>query len=831
MIPPEPSRAGNLRVWNLEDDDAMDRTFPALRHGPDPRARCLASGFAGATRPERPSAALRATIAAAVAVSLAGCAAVRPATRPYPTLAQYSDGASTLASAVSSALYSRDKAALEKLWSAGATVRLATAPSAPEFESPSSLKIERFAAAPSAVSRDDALRALLERREAFIGVVHDDTRLIGASARGDRREIRIHRRFAGPAHDGPRQEESWWTWQIVRRPDTPAGWEITSAVEERRVAVTAHQPLFRQVYPEDGAPNWKASTTRADARRSLAVPGLHDTGGVAVLNDCIDRKPCLLIGGGEGIAALVAGDEYEYENRATLLRLGAITGEVKSILAGDFDNNGLPDLLVTFDRAPARILQGQRYLQPGGENEERMEYLAFQEATQGSGLEGLIGPLRSAVALDADRDGRLDLYVVEYGDTTKTGPSIDGRNGQPNHLFRNVTEPGSPIRFEEIGRASGTDDTGWGLAAAAADYDGDGRMDLFVANDFGRDVLYRNVTPAKGAIRFEDVTHRAQVEDAGGSGACWGDYDGDGDLDLFVSRDGFDERWILADPSFPRPAERGVAARLTRALSERLRGGVLYRNEVATSGRFTRVSDSAGVADAGWAWGAAWLDADGDGRLDLAVANGMLSGKGGAGREIDLWNETSAGWADYSKGDWKIDFGEDGITGPQAERLFINLGDGTFADAGYVGGFDTTADLRGLVAADITADAAPDLVGAAFLDSPVIYQNTNAGNPGRVRVRLEGTGSNWDAAGAIVKLTAGGRTQTRVVAAGGSFLSDGGRYVDFGYGTAGEIDTVEVIWPSGLRSVLDKPTADRRTIDVTEPASPGGLPPPATGKP
>jgi hypothetical protein len=213
-----------------------------------------------------------------------------------------------------------------------------------------------------------------------------------------------------------------------------------------------------------------------------------------------------------------------------------------------------------------------------------------------------------------------------------------------------------------------------------------------------------------------------------------------------VSRDDFEEWWILADPRFPRPRTKSAASRLPRALGDGVRS-VLYRNDGPKSGHFTRIEDSA-VSDAGRAWGAAWLDADADGRVDLAVANGLLSGRGGPSREVDLWNETSAGWTDFSKGDWKIDLGEDGITGPQPERLFINLGDGTFADAGYVGGFDTTADLRGLVAADITADAAPDLVGAAFLDSPVIYVNTNAGNPGRVRIRLDGTGSNWDAAAA-----------------------------------------------------------------------------------
>ena len=84
-------------------------------------------------------------------------------------------------------------------------------------------------------------------------------------------------------------------------------------------------------------------------------------------------------------------------------------------------------------------------------------------------------------------------------------------------------------------------------------------------------------------------------------------------------------------------------------------------------------------------------------------------------------------------------------------------------------------------------------------------------------MRLEGTRSNWDAAGAVVRLTAGGVTQTRLVSAGTSFLSDGGRTVDFGYGAAKEIDRVEVLWPSGQKSVVEKPVPQRRTIDMTEP--------------
>ena len=100
----------------------------------------------------------------------------------------------------------------------------------------------------------------------------------------------------------------------------------------------------------------------------------------------------------------------------------------------------------------------------------------------------------------------------------------------------------------------------------------------------------------------------------------------------------------------------------------------------------------------------------------------------------------------------------------------------------------------------------------------MIFENTHAGGTQRVRVQLEGTASNWDAVGALVRLTAGGRTQTRQVAAGGSYLSDPGRMLDFGLGKEAEIDRVEVLWPSGQKTVLDHPEPTRgRIIVVTEP--------------
>ena len=212
--------------------------------------------------------------------------------------------------------------------------------------------------------------------------------------------------------------------------------------------------------------------------------------------------------------------------------------------------------------------------------------------------------------LDFDGDGWPDIYLPQGGDFAQRGQ----QTRRLDQLFRNLAGTG----FENVTGQSGLVGNGFGQGATVGDFNADGFPDLYVANDYGRNCLYRN-----DGGRFTDVAATAGVEDiAAGMSVSWCDYNGDGRPDLYVGNmfSSAGER-IAYQRRFQSEADQAVR----RQFQRHARGNTLFEN--VGDGTFRDVSVERDVTMGRWAWGSPFADINNDGRPDLLVANGYITGE------------------------------------------------------------------------------------------------------------------------------------------------------------------------------------------------------------
>ncbi len=410
------------------------------------------------------------------------------------------------------------------------------------------------------------------------------------------------------------------------------------------------------------------------------------------------------------------------------------------VAVGDYNNDGFPDILVT-------CVGQNRLFRNTGKG-------TFVDVTTPSGLGKREGFSTSALWFDYDRDGLLDLFVCNY---VKWSPehdvfcSLDGKHksyctpeayrGETCWLFHNRGDG----TFEDVTAASGIfDSSSKSLGVAFIDDDRDGWPDLLVANDTQPNKLYRNQRNGK----FKDVAVEAGLafSDEGKARAGMG-------VDV-------------AD--FENSGSPGVA--ITNFDNEMIG---LYR---ATGKGFEDIAAQTGVGVAtrnSLGFGCTFLDVNLDGWLDLAVANG----------HIDETVRNIRGNVGYA----------------QPPQLFLNGGKAGFHDvAAEIGsGFDQPKVGRGLAYGDFDRDGDLDLLLTTNNGPAYLYRNDQLAGNRSIRFHLVGTKSNRDGIGAVVHITAGGITQSRVVKGGSSYLSQSELPVTFGLEKRDRIDRVMIDWPSG----------------------------------
>jgi hypothetical protein len=271
-------------------------------------------------------------------------------------------------------------------------------------------------------------------------------------------------------------------------------------------------------------------------------------------------------------------------------------------LALDYDNDGDQDVFIS--AVGAQVLLENR-LAPDGKLAFRDVSLEAGVAVQAIGF--------SATAGDVNGDGLVDVYVACYNRYGQVTPDswFRARNGTPNLLFINQGDG----TFREEAQKWGVDDRRWSYAATFSDVNGDGRLDLYVVNDFGENGLYIN----QGDRFIDQAKERGVLDPGNGMGVAFGDYNNDGLLDLHVTNMSSTAGNRILSRLFPNQSPND------NVLKKLAAGNNLYEN--LGEGRYRDVTHDVGGFSGGWAWGGGFLDFDNDGWEDLFTPNGFISGR------------------------------------------------------------------------------------------------------------------------------------------------------------------------------------------------------------
>ncbi|MCA9199599.1 MAG: VCBS repeat-containing protein [Planctomycetales bacterium] len=418
-----------------------------------------------------------------------------------------------------------------------------------------------------------------------------------------------------PSESSVRQQTMHWTcrWTLptenrtapqVQRIDIADAEQVTSQVPDRiqfqdvtANVLSGNESYSQQMLP--GIPEWMNTAPK----EFMSQFGYHGMAVGDVNGDGLDDIYVCDAGG-------LPNRLYVQQSDGTAKDMSAAAGvdfldDSVGALLIDLDNDGDQDLVVGVDPV-LQIAEND-----GQGNFTRRRSISLNTESF------------SLAAADFDQDGLTDIYVCGYNlrkkDPTDRGlpfpvPYFDATNGGRNFLLRNVGQ----FEFSDVTSQVGLDQNNnrFSMAAAWQDFDNDGDQDLYVANDFGRNNLYRN-----DGGKFQDIANQANVEDhASGMSVAWADYDRDGHMDLYVGNmfSAAGNRITYQRQFAPQANPRAV-----NWMQRMARGNTLFA--ARPDGSFDDVSETLGVNMGRWAWSSCFADINNDGWQDLVIANGYFT--------------------------------------------------------------------------------------------------------------------------------------------------------------------------------------------------------------
>ena len=432
------------------------------------------------------------------------------------------------------------------------------------------------------------------------------------------------------------------------------------------------------------------------------------------------------------------------------------------VTVGDYDSDGRLDLYVTC-YGPNQLFRNR------GDG-------TFEDVAARAGVADL-GFGTGAAFADYDGDGDLDLYVANYVQY-RDDPAMRGRvisqygyqipfsinpssyAAAPKVLYRNRGDG----TFEDVTAEAGVaNPTGKSFSVIFADLDGDTRPDLYVANDVSDNVFFHN----QGGGKFVDASYSSRTADyRGAMGLGVGDFDGDLDLDIFITHWLAQENALYENLTEPNPKELGVTNPVYADVADHYGLGAIALDFVG--------------------WGTSFFDYDADGRLDLFVVNGNTM----------------------------EDESDSSLLKPQRMMLFWNDHPRGYFELGALAGepFRRALNGRGAAVADFDRDGDEDMLVQVVGGKPLLLRNESDHRHHWLEVALRSKTKNRFSVGGRIVVEAGGRSQLRVVGAQPSFLSASSLDVYFGLGAAARVEALTVRFPSGKEIVLRDVAADQRLV-------------------
>jgi len=479
----------------------------------------------------------------------------------------------------------------------------------------------------------------------------------------------------------------------------------------------------------------------------------------------------------------------------------------------DIDNDGAPDLFVT------SVRDGNLLFHNDGHGH-------FTDITEKAGVGGTHDHSAGAVFFDYDGDGLLDLFVANVGVYTTAerragSPYVGLSDAFAGHLHPERSERSLLYhnlgggQFRDVTVESGLQHTAWSGDAAAFDYDGDGHPDLYVLSMQGHDELWHN----RGGGHFESVGRRVFPATPWGSmGVKVLDWNGDGRLDLLVT----DMHTDMASPLLPGDEKKKhdpatmFPLRFLGTDGNHVLGNALFTNQGA--GKFAETSDAANV-ETGWPWGPSLGDLNADGWPDLFISAGMNYPFRYEGNSVLLCEEGRR-FADaafvlgveprsrLARPWFELDCG-----GADAARDLCK-GQGRASVTVWAARASRSAAM-----VDLDGDGDLDIVTNEYNDAPQILFSDLAQRHQVhfLSVRLQGTRSNRDGIGATVTVEARGHAQVQLHDGKSGYLAESVMPLYFGLGEADHADSVQVLWPSGLKQVVRGPLPSGAHLVVREP--------------